>query len=142
MHHAASISSAQMPAEAIAKRWRERSSFQLSPVSVYGIGHITSSATPMWPTRTPWRVETSAWPISCSTFENTSAAAKPTTPSQLSAPRRLASTTSSWRAASAMPASAASAVRPTNHRLKSHCIQGSRRASQCAGRTSGIRMNR
>ncbi|MCY1214550.1 hypothetical protein D9M72_263670 [compost metagenome] len=59
----------------------------------------------------------SACPISCSSFDTTSAPANPSTPSQLMAPRNWAATVSHCRAASSMPTPAASALSATNHRL-------------------------
>ena len=49
----AKASSVTMPALAMARRCRGLLSFQLSLVSVYSMGNITSMATPMCATRTP-----------------------------------------------------------------------------------------
>ena len=71
------------------------------------MGHITKNATPMWPTRTPSRVATTAWPTSCRVLETISASMKPTMPAGVRMSSTLWVKASHWRATIVRPSSVA-----------------------------------
>ena len=138
----ASAISTRMPAADTASRCRCERSFQVSLVSVYSMGHSTTSANPMWPTRTPRCVATNACPSSWQVLEMTSASTKPPRPASV----RLSTTpcvkTSHWRATSSTPSRLAPTISASPGGESSGRTQGRAAASQRSGRISGTRMNR